>query len=95
VNYGYEEGYRAGEADRLDHWRFDYESSYAYQDANYGYEGLYIGQDEYNYYFRQGFRRGYEDGYYARHRYGFVVEGGTFRVMTDVLRLIIDLRVLR
>ena len=32
------------------------ESSYAYQDANYGYNGYYVAQDDYNYYFRQGFQ---------------------------------------
>src|SRR6202795_5179738 len=55
VNYGYAEGFRVGQADRQDHWRFDYRNSYAYQDANYGYDGYYGEQDSYNYYFRQGF----------------------------------------
>lgn len=94
VSYGYEEGYRAGAADRADGWRYECEISYVYQDANYGFEGLYVSADEYHYYFRQGFRRGYEDGYYGRHRYG-IEHDGSVRIMTDVLRLIIDLRVLR
>lgn len=94
VNFGYEEGFHAGAADREDGWRYECEASYVYQDANYGYEGLYVSADEYHYYFRQGFRRGYEDGYYGRHRYGIETDG-TLRVMTDVLRLIIDLKVLR
>lgn len=94
INYGYEEGFRAGEADRLDHWRYDYSSSYAYLDASYGYYGMYVSLSDYNFYFREGFRRGYEDGYYGRHRYGSVVDGD-LRIMSDVLRLIIDLRVLR
>ena len=67
---GYNEGYRAGRADRKDHWRYDYRSAFAYQDANYGYDGRYIDQDEYNHYFREGFQRGYEDGYYDRQKYG-------------------------
>ena len=70
LNQGYKEGYRAGRADREDRWRFDPRSSFAYQDANYGYDGRYIAQDEYNHYFREGFERGYEDGYYGRHKYG-------------------------
>jgi hypothetical protein len=70
LNYGYEQGYRAGRADRLDRWRFDYSNSYAYGDANYGYDGFYVDQSEYNYYFREGFRRGYDDGYYGRYQYG-------------------------
>jgi hypothetical protein len=70
VNYGYQEGYRAGRADRQDRWGNGYEDSFAYQDANYGYPGLYVGQGTYNYYFREGFRRGYEDGYNSHYHYG-------------------------
>jgi len=75
INFGYSEGLRAGRADRLDGWRFDYRSSYAYRDANYGYFGFYVSQAEYNYYFRRGFERGYEDGYYGRRRYGHYYNG--------------------
>ena len=67
---GYNEGYRAGRADRQDRWRYDYRSAFAYQDANYGYDGRYIPQDEYNHYFREGFQRGYDDGYYDRQKFG-------------------------
>jgi hypothetical protein len=70
VNNGYEEGFRAGQADREDRWRSNFRDSYAYQDANYGYGGRYVRQDEYNYYFREGFRRGYEDGFESQSQYG-------------------------
>ena len=70
INYGYEEGYYAGRADRMDRWSFNYRDAYAYQDANYGYGGYYVDRGTYNYYFRQGFSRGYDDGYYSRDRYG-------------------------
>ena len=75
VNHGYEEGYRAGLADRKDHWAYGYEDSYAYRDANYGYRGFYVDRDDYNHYFREGFRRGYEDAYYRRSRYGTYSNG--------------------
>jgi len=75
INFGYGEGLRAGRADRMDGWRFDYRSSYAYRDANYGYYGFYVNQSEYNYYFRQGFERGYRDGYYGRRQYGRYYNG--------------------
>jgi hypothetical protein len=84
LNAGYEEGYLAGQADREDGWRYDYEGCYAYQDANYGYSGYYIDQSEYNYYFREGFRRGYEDGYYGRYRYGSKISG-VLRLLDGVL----------
>jgi len=79
INFGYDEGFRSGQADRHDHWRSDYRNSYAYQDANFGYDGFYVERDDYNYYFRQGFQRGYEDGYYRRNRYGTEVDG-SFRI---------------
>jgi hypothetical protein len=83
MNYGYEEGFHAGRADRYDHWRFDYRSNYIYRDADYGYYGYYVDEDMYSYYFRQGFRRGYEDGYYSRYRYGRYY-GGSYSLRGDV-----------
>ena len=94
VNQGYEQGFAAGRADRQDRWAFNYRTSYAYQDANYGYGGFYIERANYNYYFRQGFRRGYEDGYYSRYRYG-VYSTGRYVVRAPVLSVIINLRSLR
>ena len=82
ANNGYGEGFRAGAADREDHWRFSYEDSYAYQDANYGYNGYYVDRDDYNYYFREAFRRGYEDGYHSRAQYGRSSNG--VYVMLDI-----------
>ena len=75
VNYGYQEGVRFGQADRQDGLPADYRNSFAYQDANYGYSGNYVDQADYNYYFRQGFQRGYSDGYYSRSQYGTALNG--------------------
>jgi hypothetical protein len=91
VNYGYEQGYMAGRADRRDHWRFDYRDSFAYQDANYGYSGYYLDRDEYSYYFRQGFRRGYSDGYYRHHRYG-TYNDGSYNILGSMLSVILRLQ---
>jgi hypothetical protein len=90
ANYGYEEGYNAGLADRRDGWRFSPEDSFAYQDADYGYDGYYVDEDTYNYYFREGFRRGYEDGYYSRYQYG-VYADGNYRILDNILRGILRL----
>jgi hypothetical protein len=84
VNFGYAEGYQAGRADRADNWRFSYKDSYAYQDASYGYMGYYVGRDDYNYYFREGFRRGYEDGFYGRYKYGRYYNN-TYSVLDGIL----------
>ena len=84
IQYGYEEGYRAGQADRYDGWGYNYDSSYGYQDASYGYDSYYVGMDEYSYYFREGFRRGYDDGYYDRYEYGRY-NGGKYQILGSVL----------
>ena len=90
VNDGYEEGFYAGQADRQDGWSFDYESSDAYQDGSYGYDGYYVDLGEYQYYFREGFRRGYEDGYYGRNQYGSYSDG-RYGVLNNILNIILNL----
>jgi hypothetical protein len=94
VNNGYQEGYLAGQADRHDRWRSGYRDSWSYQDANYGYTGMYIDQSQYNYYFRQGFQRGYDDGYSARYQYGRN-DNGTYQIVGSLLSQILNLRSLR
>jgi hypothetical protein len=91
VRYGYEQGVRAGRADRADRWRNDYRNNYAYLDANYGYNGYYVDRDEYNYYFRQGFRRGYDDGYGQDYRYGRY-DDGNYNILAAVLAAILNLQ---
>jgi hypothetical protein len=91
VNLGYSEGVRAGQADRADGYRFDYDDSYAFQDAAFGYDGYYINLPEYQYYFREGFRRGYEDGFNGQWRYGSYY-GGSFNILGAILQGIFDPR---
>jgi hypothetical protein len=94
VNFGYEQGYAAGTADRQDRWAFSYEDSWAYQDGNYGYDGLYVDRGDYNYYFREGFRRGYDDGFYGRFRYGTRVSG-RYTLLGGLVSIIIGLKAIR
>jgi flagellar biosynthesis/type III secretory pathway protein FliH len=94
VNYGYDEGFRAGKADRDDRWKSNYKDSYAYRDANYGYSGYYVDRSEYNYYFREGFRRGYEDGYNSGSRYGRVNDGN-YSILDTILSQILNFQNLR
>jgi len=53
-----------------------------------------VSQAEYNYYFRQGFRRGYEDGYYGRYQYGRY-SGGRHTILGAILGSILDREVRR
>jgi hypothetical protein len=91
LNLGYQEGWRAGQADREDRWRFNYQDSFAYQDATYGYDGYYVDLFEYQYYFREGFRRGYEDGFYSRYQYG-TYSNGVYNLIGSVLNAILNLQ---
>lgn len=94
VNYGYREGLRTGRADQEDGWRNDYRSSYAYEDASYGYGGYYLDEGAYNHYFRQGFQRGYDDGYYGRSQYGYRDDDGNYGILAAVLGVILGLQLL-
>jgi flagellar biosynthesis/type III secretory pathway protein FliH len=89
VQNGYEEGYRAGQADREDGWEYSYNGSFGYEDASYGYDGYYVSLDEYRYYFREGFERGYEDGYYSRYEYGNY-NNGRYSILGSILGTILD-----
>jgi hypothetical protein len=91
VNDGYQEGVRFGQADRQDGLSPNFQNNYAYQDANYGYAGNYVDQSDYNYYFRQGFQRGYTDGYYSRSQYG----NGSSSILSSLLTTILGLVSLR
>jgi hypothetical protein len=77
MNAGYEQGRLAGLADQQDRWPFNYGNAYGYQDANYGYGSFYVDRLDYNTYVREGFRRGYEDGYHGRSQYGMDADGRT------------------
>lgn len=92
VALGYQEGVYAGRADREDGWGFNFRDSYAYQNATFGYDGYYVDLNEYRYYFREGFRRGYEDGYYGRFRYGSYGGGGGFNILGAILQQILNLQ---
>jgi hypothetical protein len=55
-----------------------------------GYDGYYVDINEYQYYFREGFRRGYEDGYYGRNQYGSY-SNGKYAILGQVLSVILNL----
>ncbi len=51
-------------------------------------------RNDYNVYFREGFRRGYSDGYYSRHRYGSYTNGRG-SVLAAVLGAILTFEAIR
>jgi len=93
INDGYGEGFQAGQADRQDGYGFNPEEAYGYQDASYGYDAYYVDLSEYQYYFREGFRRGYEDGYNSRSQYGRY-SNGSYSILGTILEQILGLQLL-
>ena len=91
IDQGYREGLMAGRADRFDGWRGGYRQSSVWIDASFGFRGRYVSRSEYNYYFRQGFERGYEDGFYGRSRYGRYMNGEAI-IIDAVLSTILNLQ---
>ena len=87
VNYGYQEGVRAGQLDRAYGRGFDYQDAAAYRSATYGYS--YVDSNEYRYYFREGFRRGYEDGYNSRYQYGSN-SNGKLSILAAILQQVLN-----
>jgi len=93
INNGYNFGYQQGQADRQDGASSNYRRSLAYADANYGYNG-YVGLGDYNYYFRQGFQRGYSDGYGSRLQYGSL-NNGNASILSNIISGILGLTSIR
>jgi len=87
VNYGYQEGVRAGQADSAYGRSFNYQDSAAYRNGTYGYS--HVDSNEYRYYFREGFRRGYEDGYNSRSQYGSN-SNGTAHILAAILQQLLN-----
>ena len=94
VDWGYREGVRAGRVDRNDGWRPDYRDALAWRDGGFGYGGRYVSRADYAYYFRQGFQRGYDDGYFGRMQYGRYGNNDVF-IAEAVIATILGLQLLR
>jgi flagellar biosynthesis/type III secretory pathway protein FliH len=90
VNQGYQQGFRAGQYDRMNRRRGNYYGSSIYQSGNYGYQ-RYVDSAQYRYYFQQGFERGYQDGYNSSYRYG-TYRNGVANILGSVLQTILNIR---
>lgn len=90
VNRGYQEGYRAGQADRGYRRGYNYRNQSAYRSGTYGYQS-YVDRSQYQYYFQQGFQRGYEDGYNSRYQYGYN-SGSGLNILGSILQGIFNVQ---
>ncbi len=89
VNAGYQEGYRAGRDDRNYRRSDNYRNSTVYRRGNYGYRN-YVTSEQYQYYFRQGFERGYQDGFSSRYQYG-TNNNGSLNILGAILGNILNI----
>lgn len=90
INRGYQQGYRAGQIDASRRYNYRYNESQYYRSGTYGYQP-YIDRSQYQYYFREGFQRGYEDGYYSRSRYGYN-SGNGWNILGSILSGILNIQ---
>ncbi len=90
VNAGYQQGFRAGQNDRSGRRSGNYNNNSVYRSGNYGYQS-YVDSSQYQYYFRQGFERGYQDGYNSRNQYGTNNNGG-LNILGNILQGILNIQ---
>ena len=86
VNYGYQQGFRAGQYDRSNRVSYGYSAQNMYRMGNYGYQG-YVDQNQHQYYFQQGFQRGYQDGYNRRNQYGSNGRNILSTILSNILNI--------
>src|SRR5262249_25613443 len=90
IDSGYQQGYKAGVNDRRYRRVDNYRDEVLYKTGNYGYQN-YVDLDQYQYYFREGFERGYSDGYDSESRYGSY-SGGKWSILGNILNGILNAR---
>jgi len=90
VNEGYRQGYQNGLRDRRYSIYTGYQSATMYRSGIFGYQS-YVDRGQYQYYFRQGFERGYQDGFNSQRQYGYY-SGGKWSILANVLSSILDIR---
>jgi hypothetical protein len=90
VDFGYQQGYKAGVNDRRYRRQDNYRDEPFYRSANYGYRN-YVDPSQYQYYFREGFQRGYSDGYDSESRYGNYT-GGKWTILGNIADHILNAR---
>ncbi|HEV7642463.1 MAG TPA: hypothetical protein VGO50_00850 [Pyrinomonadaceae bacterium] len=90
VNKGYQQGFNAGKNDRSYRRGGSYNNSSMYRSGNYGYQS-YVDSSQYQYYFREGFKRGYEDGYNSRYQYGSNNNGGV-NILGTILQQVLNIQ---
>ena len=98
VNEGYRQGFEAGRTSRSDLRRGDWSRSNVYRSATMGYD-THVDRKQYQYYFREGFQRGYQDGsnhqfevdHNGDYQYG-TRQGGSVNILNSILGSILNIQ---
>lgn len=92
VNEGYRQGFAAGRADRNRRIGMNWGGSSMYRSGTIGWQS-HVDRSIYQHYFRQGFERGYQDGYNTsnRLRYG-TYNNGTANILGSILGAILNIQ---
>jgi len=98
INEGYRQGFAAGRSDRNGIRRGGWSNNNVYRSGTFGYQSV-VAQSQYQYYFRQGFQRGYQDGsnsqyrddYNGEYQYG-TNNGGTLNILATVLNQLLNIQ---
>ncbi|HYJ92292.1 MAG TPA: hypothetical protein VEV84_13360 [Pyrinomonadaceae bacterium] len=98
VNEGYRQGFAAGRTDRNTRRRGNWTNNNVYRTGTYGYQNG-VNQSQYQYYFRQGFQRGYQDGSNSRYQDGYTGDyqygrndGGSLNILGTILNQILNIQ---
>jgi len=91
VDEGYRQGWQSGQVAAHQRRGFSPTHERLYRDGTVGYSNL-IPRDDYRNFFREGFTRGYEDGYYNQNRYG-TYSNGRASILGNILGSILGFTV--
>jgi hypothetical protein len=98
VNEGYRQGFTAGRTDRNARRHGSWTNNNVYRGGTYGYQNG-VAQNQYQYYFRQGFQRGYQDGSNSQYQDGYNGDyqygrndGGTLNILGSIMNHILTIQ---
>lgn len=98
VNEGYRQGFNAGRSDYQGNRRSSWSNSTQYRTGTYGYQNG-VDRGQYQYYFRQGFQRGYQDGSNSQYQNGYTgdyqygtYDNGTPSILGTILNQLLNIQ---
>ena len=98
VNQGYQQGFNAGRADQNGRRRGGWSNSNIYRNGSQGYQSG-VDRGQYQYYFRQGFQRGYQDATNSRYQNGYTGDfdygtynNGTPNILGTILNQVLNIQ---